>query len=162
MEAASRAAERLGHRLSADAARHVPDSLSHWPVFPDTNQALQRLHGAGYRLGILSNVDDDLLAGTLQQFEMPFDVIVTAQQVGSYKPASAHFATARRIIGDAGWLHAAQSYFHDVAPALTLRIPIAWINRHHEPLEGRLGPDREFFSLAGLADWLITEGPGGG
>ena len=61
----------------------------------------------------------------------PFDPIVTAQQVGSYKPADGHFVTARERIGTARWLHAAQSHFHDVTPARRHRIASAWINRKH-------------------------------
>jgi 2-haloalkanoic acid dehalogenase type II len=153
-ETAQRAAERLGWPLSRESARFLADSLPSWPPFADTNPALERLVAAGYRLGILSNIDDDLLAGTRRHFTVTFDLIVTAQQVGSYKPAPNHFAEARRHIGGKRWLHAAQSYFHDVVPAHAQGIPIAWINRKHEvpPDAGRA--DREFHTLTELADWL--------
>ncbi len=95
----------------------LAESLPLWIPFPDTNAALERLFRAGYQLGILSNVDDDLLAGTRKHFTVPFDLIVTAQQVGSYKPADGHFTTARERVGGRRWLHAAQSHFHDVTPA---------------------------------------------
>ncbi|HEV2719662.1 MAG TPA: HAD-IA family hydrolase [Thermoanaerobaculia bacterium] len=98
-------------------------------AFPDTNAALERLRGAGYRLGILSNVDDDLLAATRRHFSVGFDLIVTAQQVRSYKPGHAHFLEARKRIGEARWLHAAESNFHDIVPANALGIENAWINR---------------------------------
>jgi FMN phosphatase YigB (HAD superfamily) len=105
----------------------------------------------------LSNVDDDLLAGTRRRFTVPFELVVTAQQVGSYKPAHNHFLTARRLISAQRWLHAAQSYFHDVVPARALGIPVAWINRKGEqPLDGGR-PDREFPNLTSLADWLAPE-----
>jgi 2-haloalkanoic acid dehalogenase type II len=157
-ETAARVARRLGWSLSPDRAGVLAKSLPGWRPFPDTNAALERLARAGYRLGILSNVDDDLLAGTRRHFTVPIDFVVTAQQVGSYKPAHAHFLTARRLIGDRRWLHAAQSYFHDVVPARTLGIPVAWINRKREqpPDDGR--PDREFADLTGLADWLAPAG----
>src|SRR5438105_5196577 len=60
-------------------------SLPSWKPFPDTNPALERLRRAGTRLGILSNVDDDLLGATRKHFTVDFDVIITAQQVRSYK-----------------------------------------------------------------------------
>ena len=154
VESAQRAAARLGWELSAGTARLLPESLPSWPPFPDTNAALERLHAAGYRLGILSNIDDDLLAGTRRHFTVPFELVVTAEQVGSYKPAHAHFDQARRLIGAARWLHAAQSYVHDVAPAAALGIPVAWINRLHEAPTGGARPDREFSDLTELADWL--------
>lgn len=154
IEMARRAARRLGWEMRAESARLLPESVGGWRPFPDTNPALERLHAAGYRLGILSNVDDDLLAATRDHFTVPFDLVVTAEQVGSYKPAPGHFVQARQMVGAARWLHAAQSYFHDVAPACTLGIPVAWINRLDEQPAGDARPDREFASLAELAGWL--------
>ena len=151
---AIRVAQRLGWPLTEDRARFLPESLPRWKPFPDTNTALRRLAAAGHRLGILSNVDDDLLGETRRHFQVPFDVVVTAQQVRSYKPAHAHFVEAQRRIGGARWLHAAQSFFHDVVPARELGIPIAWINRKAEkPLDGA-APDAELRDLTELADWL--------
>jgi FMN phosphatase YigB (HAD superfamily) len=128
--------------------------LADWPPFGDTNAALDRLAAAGYRLGILSNVDDDLLAGTRRHFRAPFDIVITAQQVRAYKPAVRHFEAARRRVEGRRWLHAAQSYFHDVAPARAQDVPVAWINRKGERPGGEARPDREFRTLAELADWL--------
>ena len=125
-----------------------------WPPFPDTNPALRRLIDAGYRLGILSNVDTDLLAWTRRHLAVPFDIVVTAQQAGSYKPAPRHFMMAREPIGGRRWLHAAQSYFHDVVPARALGIPVAWINRKGEAATDGGKPDRECRNLTDLADWL--------
>jgi 2-haloalkanoic acid dehalogenase type II len=153
-ETARRVATRLGWPLSEKRARFLPDSLPDWQPFPDTNPALERCAAAGYRLGILSNVDDDLLAGTLCHLSVPFDFLVTAQQVGSYKPARGHFLTARERIGEHRWIHAAQSYFHDVVPARTMGIPVAWINRKGEVVSDGDYADREFRTLAELANWL--------
>ncbi len=157
-ETARRVAARLGWRLAEDRAGFLAQSLARWPPFPDTNPALARLAAAGYRLGILSNVDDDLLASTRAHFAAGFDLLVTAQQVGAYKPAHDHFVEARRRIGDARWLHAAQSHFHDVVPARALGIPVAWINRKGEAPSGGVGPDHEFHTLTELADWLTKGG----
>jgi 2-haloalkanoic acid dehalogenase type II len=153
-ETAQRVAERLGWPLSRERARFLPQSLPDWPPFADTNPALERLVVAGYSLGILSNIDDDLLGGTRRHFTVTFDLIVTAQQVGSYKPAHAHFTEARQRLADKRWLHAAQSYFHDVIPARALGIPIAWINRKHEAPSDGGHANREFHTLTELADWL--------
>ena len=126
--------------------------MSSWKPFPDTNAALERLRGAGHQLGILSNVDDDLLSATRRHFTVDFDLIVTAQQVRSYKPGHAHFLKAKDKIGGKRWLHAAQSNFHDIAPATALGIDNAWVNRGHET--GRVKPMYEVNDLAGLADLL--------
>jgi 2-haloalkanoic acid dehalogenase type II len=149
-------AARLGWTLPAGREGFLPDSLPSWPPFPDTNAALVRLKSAGHRLAILSNVDDDLLAATRRHLAVDLDFVVTAQQVGSYKPAPGHFRAARQRIGDARWLHVAQSYVHDVQPARTLGIATAWINRKGEtPLDGR-GADHEFRTLAEAAEFLVT------
>lgn len=157
-ETARRVAARLDWTLPEERATFLAESLSRWPPFPDTNAALERLASAGYRLGILSNVDDDLLAATRRHFTVGFDLIVTAQEVGSYKPATGHFLTARhRIgqrIGETRWLHAAQSRFHDVVPARRLRIPVAWVNRKGEVVSDGSGAEREVRTLEELADWL--------
>jgi 2-haloacid dehalogenase/putative hydrolase of the HAD superfamily len=152
-ESARRVARELGWALPEARADFLAESLPFWIPFPDTNAALERLFKAGYQLGILSNVDDDLLTGTRKHFTVPFDLIVTAQQVGSYKPADAHFTTARARIGGRRWLHAARSHFHDVTPCRRLGVPVAWINRARET-RGEPRPDRELSTLTALADWL--------
>ena len=147
---------RVAHDLgwSLDDGTFLPESLPRWTPFPDTNRALERLRAAGYRLGILSNVDDDLLVETRKHFTVDFDLIITAQQVGSYKPAPGHFLAARERIGSAPWLHAAQSNFHDVVPVNAMGIPTAWVNRRNDkPLPGGT-PTHEVRDMAGLVDLL--------
>lgn len=153
-ETARRVAARLGWDLSAQRSSFLSECLPHWRPFDDTNPALERLAAAGYRLGILSNVDDDLLAGTLRHLSVDFELRITAQQVGSYKPAHGHFLAARERIGDRRWLHAAQSYFHDIVPAAALDIPAAWINRKRATPAGGGHPVRELYTLTELAEWL--------
>jgi len=151
-------AERFGWKVGLERARFLAESLPSWAPFPDTNRALEELAAAGCRLGILSNVDDDLLAGTRRHFSVAFSPIVTAAQVRSYKPAPGHFLEARRRIpAGARWLHAAQSYFHDVVPCKALGIPVAWINRKGEAAGADGAPDRELPDLAALAAWVAEE-----
>lgn len=152
---ARRLAERFHWRLPAGEERFLADSLPSWPPFADTNGALRRMAEAGHRLAILSNVDDDLLAGSRRHLDVDFEFVVTAQQVGAYKPAPAHWEAARKRIGDARWLHVAQSYFHDIVPARRLGITSAWINRTRQKPSGVERPDVEFDTLAEAADWLV-------
>jgi 2-haloacid dehalogenase/putative hydrolase of the HAD superfamily len=150
-ETAYRVARSLGWPLAPERGSFLPASLRDWTPFPDTNPALERLKRAGYRLGILSNVDDDLLAATLRHFTVAFDVIVTAQQVRSYKPAPAHLLTARGRLVGARWVHAAQSNFHDIVPANALGIPTAWVNRRGDAaLAGGVPTVAEVRTLADL------------
>jgi 2-haloacid dehalogenase/putative hydrolase of the HAD superfamily len=151
-ESAARTARALGWPISDDRARFLPASLPSWVPFPDTNAALERLVAGGSRLGILSNVDDDLLEATRRHFTVAFDIIVTAQQVGSYKPAHGHFIEARKRIGSASWLHAAQSNFHDIVPTNALSIPNAWINRTKSRPAPNGKPGAEYRDLAQFAE----------
>jgi 2-haloacid dehalogenase/putative hydrolase of the HAD superfamily len=151
-ESATRVAHALGWALAYERGTFLVTSLANWKPFPDTNPALERLRAAGCKLGILSNVDDDLLSATRRHFTVDFDLIVTAQQVRSYKPASAHFLRAKEHVGDQRWLHAAQSKFHDIVPANALGIPSAWINRKGE--KGGAAPTYELEDMAGLAELL--------
>lgn len=150
-ETAARVARHLGWELSLAERDFLAGSLPRWKPFPDTNAALERLAAEGCRLAVLSNVDDDLFEATRRHFTVAFDWVVTAQQVGAYKPAEPHFREARRRIAGARWLHAAQSRFHDVAPARALGIPAAWVNRRNEPAAGGPAPDFEVPDLASLA-----------
>jgi 2-haloalkanoic acid dehalogenase type II len=154
-ETAARIARHAGWELDAGGRRFLAESLPRWSPFPDTNAALEALAGAGCRLGVLSNVDDDLFDATRRRFTVGFDWVVTAEQVRAYKPAEAHFREARRRIENARWLHAAQSRFHDVAPARALGIPVAWVNRRREPSAGGPAPDFEVPDLASLAALVL-------
>ena len=150
--AAARTAAELQLPQPPSGGDFLAQSLPAWLPFPDTNAALERMKRAGLTLGILSNVDDDLLAQTMRHFTVEIDLVITAEQVRSYKPVHAHFLAARDRIGSRPWLHAAQSNFHDIVPANALGIPTAWINRKSmRPLPGGQ-PVMEFATLEELAN----------
>ncbi|HET8796677.1 MAG TPA: HAD-IA family hydrolase, partial [Thermoanaerobaculia bacterium] len=153
-ESATRVAHALGWALAFERGTFLVSSLRHWEPFAETNRALERLRAAGYRLGILSNVDDDLLAATRRHFTVDFDFVITAEQVRSYKPAHAHFLAAKAKIGDARWLHAAQSNHHDIVPSNQLGIANAWVNRKGEKALPGGTPGLEVRDLTALADAL--------
>ena len=126
--------DRMGHTLgfsptSAECGAFAT-SVGDWPPFSDTIDALGRL-ATRYRLGIVSNVDDDLFAETTRHLNTHFDWVVTAQQVGSYKPAPAHFKemAMRSGVPRNRTLHIAQSLFHDIAPASALGYATVHVNR---------------------------------
>jgi 2-haloacid dehalogenase len=120
----------LGFRPSEKEVGSFAGSVSSWPPFADTVSALQVL-ATRYRLTVVSNVDDDLFAGTARHLGVTFADVVTAQQVRGYKPAAAHFDEALRRLGlpRERVLHVAQSLFHDVAPAKALGFSCVWVNR---------------------------------
>jgi 2-haloalkanoic acid dehalogenase type II len=132
-------ARKVGWDLSEDQASFLAEDLPRWVPFSDTNPALEAL-GRRHSLGILSNVDNDLLAGTLKHLKARFEILITAENVQSYKPAYPHFNEARRIIGDRHWLHVAASQYHDIEPALKLGISAVWVNRKNIPLSEKRVP----------------------
>ena len=87
-------------------------------------------------MGLLSNIDDKLLGQTRRHIPTDFDLVVTAQQVRSYKPEPPHFTeAARRMGGKRGWVHVAGSHYQDVAPCVKARVPVIWVNRNKETLD---------------------------
>jgi 2-haloacid dehalogenase len=122
--------ERLGVRPTEAEQARFAASVGDWPAFADTPAALAALQRR-FKLAIVSNVDDDLFALSNPKLGVVFDWIVTAQQVGRYKPSLENFRHALARIGaPAGEvLHVAQSLFHDHAPAKQLGLDTVWVNR---------------------------------
>ncbi len=121
---------RLGFAPSVKEQQSLPNSLASWKSFPDTIPALRQLKRE-FKLGILSNIDEDLFAVTAPQLAVKFDYVITASQARAYKPSLEIFRLAqKRMVLSAGqWLHAGQSVYHDVIPAQSLGISTAWVNR---------------------------------
>jgi len=112
----------------------LAESVPRWPAFAETPSAM-RAFKLRYRLAVLSNVDDDLFnapGGSHSRLGVELDNLVTAQQVGSYKPGLAHFQEAMRRLKlePSEILHVAESRYHDVAPARSLGMRTVWVNRH--------------------------------
>jgi len=120
-----------------------------------TSWELERF-GKKFEIGLVSNIDDKLLGQTRRHFKSDFDLVVTAQQVRSYKPDPAHFTEAERRMGTKkGWVHVGASYYHDVEPALKKKIPVVWVNRHKQALEpSQKKPTAEVHNLREAAKLL--------
>jgi 2-haloacid dehalogenase len=128
-------ARRMNWRLEPSRSGFLPDSVQKWKPFRETNTQLSKL-AKKYKLGLLSNIDDKLLGQTRRHIPIDFDLVVTAQQVRSYKPDPAHFTEcARRMGGKRGWVHVAASHYHDVVPCVKLRVPVIWVNRTKQKLD---------------------------
>ena len=162
-EAFRRTGAALGLPVSDAEADAFGTSVPDWPAFADSAEALRRLQ-VHYRLIILSNVDRESFAGSNRRLGIEFDEILTAQDIGSYKPDPANFAALldrAEAIGVSGrLLHVAQSLFHDHVPAKVAGLPTVWINRRHDQ-DGwgatpdprvNVSPDLEVPSMAGFAN----------
>ena len=155
-------ADDFGQAVSAAEADTFAASVADWPPFPDSVEALAYLREHGL-LMVLSNVDRASFAHSARRLGNPFHAVVTAEDVGSYKPAPAHFERAAALLAERGIaqdevLHVAQSLYHDIQPASAAGLATCWIDRR----AGRAGgatppsdatPDMTFTDLAGLAAW---------
>ncbi len=128
-----------------------------WPPFPDTIHNLKRLKSK-FMLGILSNIDVDLFATTNKQLDMDFDLVITAEDVQSYKPSHAHFLRAieQSAVEKDEILHVAQSVYHDAIPAAALGINFVWINRYGQPRPPNVRMIAEYPDLQSFADAYTT------
>lgn len=126
-------ARPLGVMPTAEEAAEFGASVADWPAFPDSADALSRLRSR-YDLGVITNCDDDLFAASNERLGEPFRWVVTAQQVGTYKPSRRNFEVALERIGRprSSVLHVAQSLYHDHVPARALGLATAWIDRRHD------------------------------
>jgi 2-haloacid dehalogenase len=105
-------------------------SVADWPAFPDSAAALARLKQR-FRLGVITNCDDDLFEASNRRLGVAFDWVVTAEQARSYKPAERNFEVAFERLGlpRERILHVAQSLFHDHVTAKRLGLATVWIDR---------------------------------
>ena len=154
-EASGRLMRALGRPLPPGRERALPESLPRWRPFPEVTAALRRLRDAGYRIGILSNVDRDLIETSVPQLGLEPDLIVTAEDCRSYKPAPGHWRTfeARAGADARTTVHVAASVFHDVVPASALGYRTVFVNRHGEDVRGA-APTRVLPDLSRLPETI--------
>ena len=154
----------LGHEVSDEWAERLGRSVPDWPAFADSADALARL-SERYALIILSNVDRTSFAGSNARLGVEFDAIITAEDVGAYKPRLNHFERLDEVLAARGvprdrLLHVAQSLFHDHGPAKQVGLSSAWINRRQADSGWGVTPEPdaeysyqwEFPSMAAFAD----------
>ncbi len=148
-----RLAGEQGVELAPGETDALGRSLPDWPVFPEVPAALREARSRGFRLGILSNSDPDLIAASIARIGVPFDEVVTASEIGSYKPAHGHWHAFEERCSRLPDVHVGASLFHDMGPATELGIPCIWVNRLGEDA-GAYRPTREIPDLGPLPDAL--------
>ena len=125
--------KKFGFTPSAKESECLVNSLNNWKPFPDTVAALQKLKKK-FRLAIISNIDNDLLAFSTRHLKVKFDYMITAEQVKSYKPSLNNFRVAikRTGLSSKEILHVAQSIYHDIIPAKKVGLSNVWVNRRKD------------------------------
>ncbi len=148
-----RLANDVGYGIPEGQSGVLPRSLPDWPPFPEVPEALAELRSRGWSLAILSNSDRNLIAASQKKLGVPFDLVVVAEDVRSYKPEHGHWRRFDELTADREHhVHVAASLFHDVAPARELGLKSVWINRLEE--DSAYAPDVELPDLSGLPDAL--------
>jgi 2-haloacid dehalogenase len=146
-----------GVEVPDDLAAEIGGSVPEWPAFPDSVEALQRLKRR-YRLIILSNVDRQSFAGSNRRLDVEFDAVLTAEDIGSYKPDPRNFEALLAKIEEMG-------IAPDRLPAKAAGLATAWLDRRAgnagagaTPLpENAPEPGWRFTSLADFADAVEGE-----
>jgi 2-haloacid dehalogenase len=130
-----RLAEEWGVATSWSDCVAYGRSVRNWPAFADTAPSLQYLK-RHYKLAILSNVDNESFSFSNEKLGVDLDAIYTAEDCGSYKPASRNFEYMLAKLKTLGIeknqvLHTAESLFHDHMPANEHGLVSCWIDRRH-------------------------------
>ena len=125
------AAGERGVRLTDADARTLTRSWSALRPFADVEAMLAALRARGYRIGVLTNADDDLFEITHRSFATPFNLFVTAERVRGYKPEPWLFRAFERLTGveRGDWVHVGSDWYHDIAPAQALGVSRVWLDR---------------------------------
>lgn len=109
----------------------LTQSISAMPPFPEVVAALARLKAMGFRTCIVSNTDDDIIAGNVAQLGGHIDRVITAQQAGAYKPARRLFDYAHEQLGVSKdeVVHICASPHLDHAAAREIGFRCVWVDR---------------------------------
>ncbi len=150
------AARAFAIQVSDGDACRFGASVPDWPALPDAAPFLRRLRSRGTPLAILSNVTREAIRLSVHKLGVPFDLIVTADDVQSYKPAPQHWLRARAELGiePREQLHIAASMTHDIQPCALQGVPSVWVNRHDDPIPAGVDPALVVSDLVELGEAL--------
>ncbi len=125
------AMEELGLTYEPSDIEILTSSISKMPPFPEVVGALGALKAQGFKLCIISNTDDDIIAGNVAQLGGHIDRVITAQQAQAYKPSHQTFGHAHRALGVTKdeIVHICASPHLDLAAARDIGFRCIWIDR---------------------------------
>ena len=154
-----------GGRVDPGEQQAFGASVGEWPAYDDSVAALARLKER-FMLGALTNMDDASFALSRARLHEPFEILVTAERAGAYKPSLRHFVLsltdlAARGIPPHRVLHVAQSRRADVRPCNLLGQPVVHIDRSGKAL-GHTGfgaelavPDATYPTMAAFVQAFV-------
>lgn len=132
----ARVAAGWGVNVTNDECRSFGASVGAWPAFSDSRETLAYLK-QHHKLVILSNIDKASFRASNAHLGVEFDAVLTAEEIGSYKPDPRNFECLIKLVeswglGKADILHTAESLYHDHAPANRAGLASCWIHRRHD------------------------------
>jgi 2-haloacid dehalogenase len=130
-EGLSRAMTELGLAYDPRDSEVLTSNISKMPPFPEVVAALGALKRQGFRLCIISNTDDDIIAGNVAQLGGHIDRVITAQQAQAYKPTRRIFeyAHAALCVSKSDVVHICASPHLDLVAARDIGFRCIWIDR---------------------------------
>jgi 2-haloalkanoic acid dehalogenase type II len=159
--------------------RHInfANTLPSWVPFLDTVEALERL-AEHFNLAVLSNVDRESFSSTHTRLtregsKSPFTLVLTAEDVGAYKPSPKCLEYFLSLVDEYSKLGCvdkdnvvvvANSLYHDHIPAKKFGLRSVWIDRVgnvmgvEKKYEEVAQWDWKFLTLGGMADAVEQEG----
>ncbi len=152
----NQALREAGHDATAADLEILLATLGRIEPHPDVPEALARLR-QHYRIAVISNTSDNLIADTITAIGTPIDFVITAQQARAYKPDHAlfHHAYAAMGVTKDETIHVAMGQFSDLKVCRELGIRCVWIDREGEPLDPAWKPDAVLKDLTGLPQLLM-------
>lgn len=152
----NQALRETGHDATAADLETLLATLGRIEPHPDVPEALARLR-EHYRIAVISNTSDNLIADTITAIGTPIDFVITAQQARAYKPDHAlfHHAYAAMGVTKDETIHVAMGQVSDLKVCQALGIRSVWIDREGEPLDPAWQPDAVLKDLSGLPQLLM-------
>lgn len=146
-----KAMSKFGLEYDEEDGAAIVAAVPTFGPFPDVHDVMERLR-QHCKIVIISNTDDELIAGNVRKIGVPFDYVITAEQSKAYKPTLPAFRYALKILGckPSDILHVAQGFYYDIVPASKLGWARVWINRNREEGNEIHGPYHELPDLSGL------------
>lgn len=142
-----------GEELHATAEDELIQAYFQLSAYEEVEGVLRKL--TNKQLVVFSNGSHDMLDPLIENSNLSFDYVISADEVKNFKPSPKAYEYAMKKLGvkpeevlfmsSNGW---------DISGAKNFGFHTAWINRQDLPIEElNLAPDKIYKNLTGILDW---------